>query len=292
MRMTYVFFLVLLAVPLAAQPARVFDTPEEAAQALIAAAEKNDTSELLALLGPNGKALLTSGNPQQDEKERAEFVRLARGKHRLEPDPMNKNKVFVDVGSEDWPFPAPVVRSANGKWAFDASRGAMEVRARRVGANELDAIEICAGYVQAQKQYAMQDHDRDGLLEYASRIQSSSGTHDGLYWDGPKPLVPKAFAQAEVEKATSKAKPYHGYYFRVLKAQGPSSPGGEHNYLVKNGKEIALIGGFGLVAWPAQYGASGIHTFIVSADGVVFEKDLKGAPVDVFDPDASWHRVQ
>jgi hypothetical protein len=160
------------------------------------------------------------------------------------------------------------------------------MHARRIGANELDAIEISHGYVEAQMKYASEDRDKDGMLEYAPRLMSTAGHHDGLYWEGEgEPLVPEGFAHAD-------SKPYHGYYFRILKAQGPDAPGGAHNYGVKE----KLVGGFGLVAWPAQYGVTGVHTFIVNQNGVVYEKDIapvagKTPTITRFDPDHSWQPV-
>ena len=280
-----------------AQTPKAFDSAESAAQALIDATEKDDVAALAALFGPGGKGVLTSGDAEQDRKERAEFARLARDKHRLEPDPLNSAATILDIGSEDWPFPIPIVRSKD-KWYFDASRGAVEMRARRIGANELDTIEICAGYVQAQMEYAAQVRDKHGMLEYAQRIAGAQGQPDTLYWGGSaEPLVPKTFADAAIETgqpAGVKPKPYHGYYFRVLRAQGPNAAGGRHSFVVKD----SMIGGFGLVAWPAHYGVSGIHTFMVNQDGAIYEKDL-GNPVAAtsttvvsYDPDKSWTRVQ
>ena len=279
------------------QTPKTFDSAEAAAQALMQAAEKDDVAALAALFGPAGKAVLTSGDAQQDKSERAEFARLARDKHRLEPDEMNMAAMILSVGSEDWPFPVPIVQS-EGRWSFDAPQGAVEIRARRVGANELDAIEICSGYVAAQMEYAAQDRDNHRMLVYAQHVVSGKGLHDGLYWEGnSESLVPKGFADAVVETGRTAAaglKPYHGYYFRVLKAQGPNAEGGQHNYVVKDW----MIGGFGLVAFPANYGASGIRTFIVNHDGAIYEKDL-GTPVTGastavtrYDPDKSWTRVE
>jgi hypothetical protein len=277
------------------QTPKTFDSAEAAAQALMQAAEKDDVAGLAALFGPSGKAVLTSGDAEQDKTERAEFARLARDKHQLEPDEMNAAAMILSVGSEDWPFPVPIVQS-KGKWSFDAPQGAVEIRARRIGADELDAIEICSGYVAAQTEYAEQDRDNHKILAYAQHIVSAKGLHDGLYWEGnSESLVPKGFADAAVETGRAAAvKPYHGYYFRVLKAQGPNAEGGQHNYVVKDW----MIGGFGLVAFPANYGASGIHTFIVNQDGAIYEKDL-GNPatsastaVTRYDPDKSWTRVE
>ena len=272
-----------------------FDSAEAAAQAAIEAAEHHDSARLSAIFGPGAKDLLTSGNAEQDLAEQSEFASLAHTKHRLEVSGMSANRVILAIGEEDWPFPVPIVRH-DGKWSFDAAEAPTEMRARRIGTDELDAIEICHGYVEAQEQYASEDRDKDGMLEYAPRLMSTQGRHDGLYWEGANgdTLVPVGFAQAAwdgVQKG--RAKPYHGYYFRVLDGQGPNAPGGAHNYLVK-GK---LIGGFGLVAWPAEYGVTGIHTFIVNQDGVVYQKDIEpvpgkpAVPITRFDPDRSWEPV-
>ena len=280
-----------------AQAPKAFDSAEAAAQALIDATERDDVAALSALFGPGGKAVLTSGVAEQDKQERAEFARLARDRHELQPDPLNSAVKILAVGSQDWPFPIPIVRNKD-KWYFDASRGAVEMRARRIGANELDTIEICAGYVDAQMEYAAQVRDKHGMLEYAQRIAGAQGQLDSLYGgESAAPLVPKAFADAAVETgkgAEVKPKPYHGYYFRTLQAQGPNAEGGRHNYVVKD----SMIGGFGLVAWPAHYGVSGVHTFIVNQDGIIYERDL-GNPttslsttVTSYDPDKSWTRVQ
>ncbi len=272
---------------------RTFDSPEAAAQALIDATSNNDAAALSALFGPNGNTILTSGDPQQDKTEREEFAQSAARKHQLEPSSLNSNVRILVVGDQDWPFPVPIVQS-NGKWSFDTAQGVIEMRARKIGANELDAIEICSGYVAAQQAYAAQDRDNDGMLEYAQRIMSSPGKQDGLYWPGSaQSLVPQQFAEADVEGpggTGSPAKPYHGYYFHVLKAQGPNTPEGQHSYMAKD----SMIGGFALEAWPAQYGVTGIHTFIVNQDGVVYEKDLGRPannltpPVTQYDPDDSW----
>jgi hypothetical protein len=264
-----------------------FDSPEAAMQALIDAAGKNDTAQLSALFGPNGKQLLTSGDPQKDKAERQEFSELAARRHELQASTLNAKVRIIMIGSEDWPFPVPIVQ-ANGKWRFETSQGAIEMRARKIGANELDAIEICAGYVEAQQAYASQVRDKHGVLEYAQQIMSSPGEHDGLYWPGGGALVPQGFAEAESRTGASKPKPYHGYYFRVLKSQGPDAPQGQHIYVSKE----SMIGGFALVAWPAVHGVTGVHTFIVNQDGIVYERDLgTAAPVTRYNPDKSWTPV-
>jgi hypothetical protein len=286
------FLMVLL--PTASLAQQRFDSALAAAEALIDAAASHDTSRLSGIFGPAGNAILTSGNPAQDRAEQSEFSKLAGAKHQLEADARNANRMILSIGDEDWPFPVPLVRS-NGKWAFDPSEARVEMQARRIGAHELDAIEICAGYVEAQQKYASEDRDKDGLLEYALHMISAPKTQSGLYWEGSgEPLVPRGFAEAVWDGQKKSAKPYHGYFFRILDGQGPNAPGGAHNYTVKN----KLIGGFGLVAWPAQYEVTGIHTFIVNQDGVIYQKDIAptpgGAPLPItrFDPDSSWRPVE
>lgn len=272
-----------------------FDSADAAAQALIDAADSHDSARLAAIFGPKAKGILTSGNAAQDRAEQTEFARLARAKHQLEISPMHPNRAILAIGDEDWPFPVPI-RRVNGKWSFDASETPVEMRARRIGTHELDAIEICRGYVDAQKKYASEDRDRDGVLKYAPRLMSQPGQHDGLYWAGAgEALIPEGFARAAWDGGRKgETKPYHGYYFRVLDGQGPNAPGGAHNYVAKD----KMIGGFGLVAWPAEYGVTGIHTFIVNQDGVVYEKDIAPVPgkppalITLFDPDKSWEPVE
>lgn len=280
-----------LAAPCFAQ--QRFESADAAAQALIDGAEKHDGAKLAAIFGPQGNAILTSGDPSQDQAEQSEFSQLARAKHQLIPDRRNPNRVILSIGDEDWPFPVPIVR-ANGKWSFDPSETKVEMQARRIGTHELDAIEICTGFVEAQRKYASEDHDKDGMLKYASHMMSAADGRDGLYRDGAsESLVPRGLVDATWDRDKKGTKPYHGYYFRILDGQGSHAPGGTHNYVVK-GK---LMGGFGLVAWPAQYGVTGINTFIVNQDGAIYEKDIAPAPggapvpITVYDPDPSWKPV-
>ena len=280
-----------LSVPAFAQQA--FDSPDAATQAVIDAAEKHDMARLAAIFGPEGHAILTSGKPDQDRAEQAEFAKLAREKHQLMTDPRDAGRVILSIGDEDWPFPVPIVRTKD-KWRFDCSGAQVEMEARRIGTNELDAIEICAGFVDAQRRYASEDHDKNGLLAYASHMMSTGDRHDGLYWTGGnEPLVPRGLVDATWDGQKKATKPYHGYYFRILDGQGPHAPGGAHSYRAKN----KLMGGFGLIAWPAEYGVSGIHTFIVNQDGVIYQKDIApvqgGAAVAItrYDPDPSWSAV-
>jgi hypothetical protein len=251
---------------------KTFESPEAATQALIDAASMNDVAALRLILGSSAKGILTSGDPKQDEAERREFAKIATEKHHLEKSSMNSRVMVLLIGDQEWPFPIPLLHEGE-KWRFDPMGGAMEVRARQVGANELDAIQACAAFVGVQQQYAMKKRSAAGTLEYAETVASSP--------------VPKEFAEAAGPNPT---RPYHGYFFRVLKEQGPNAPGGQHPYVV--GK--TMIGGFALVAWPAQYGVTGVHTFIVSHEGVVYEKD-RGArsstPPTSFDPDTTWTPV-
>jgi hypothetical protein len=281
----------LAALTLSAQ-LKTFDSPEAAAQAVIAAAEKNDVAGLNGIFGANSKAILTSGDPKQDADERAQFARVARSKHAVEKDPMNHHRVFLVIGPEDWPFPVPIVEK-DGKWSFEPAQGQLEVRARRIGANEIDIIDVSAGFVAAERQYAEADRDKDGILEYAEFLMSSPGQSDGLYSESEE-RIPKALAEAEVRAGRAKPVPYHGYYFHVLTSQASSEHGGTHNYMVK---AKHMMGGFAMVAWPSEYGVTGIHTFIVNQAGVVYEKDL-GRPasnltpsVRNFSPDKTWSRV-
>jgi hypothetical protein len=261
---------------------RTFATPEEAIKATIEAAEHNDTAALLQLFGPEGKDIVQSGDAAEDKDRRAEFARAAHEKLELEKDPLMPDRVSFTAGGDEWPFPVPVVRR-DGRWQLDSAGGRLEIMARRIGRNELTAMEVCRGYAEAQFEYASTLHDGDSLLKYAQRAGSTPGKKDGL-----DDLVSPAFAAAY--DGSKKPAAYHGYYFRLLRAQGPDSSGGAFSYVV-NGK---MIGGFALIAWPAEYGVSGILTLIINHDGVVFEKDLgastavQSRQVTRFNPDKTW----
>jgi hypothetical protein len=276
---------------------QTFATPQEAAQATIDATARNDTAALLKLFGPGGKDIVESGDPAQDKSGRAEFAAAARAKLEVHQDPTNPDRATLSVGEQDWPFPVPLVR-AGGRWRFDSLAGRVEILAHRIGENEVNAVEICRGYVEAQNDYASQDRNKDGILQYAQKIVSTPGKRDGLYWEGDtESLVPKAFADAAAANLTAgarKADRYHGYYFKILKAQGPDAPGGAFDYVVKGN----MIGGFALVAFPAEYGVSGIKTFIVNYQGVVYGKDLGASTAAIagkitrFNPDKTWKPVE
>jgi hypothetical protein len=215
---TYIALVFALAPPAFAQ--HRFDSADAAAQALIDSAEKHDSLRLAAIFGPQGNAVLTSGDAARDGAEQAKFSQLARAKHRLIADPRNSNRVILAIGDADWPFPVPIVRS-NGDWSFDTSETQTEMQARRIGADELDAIEICTGYVEAQRKYASEEHDKDAVVQYASHM---TGARDAL-----GPLVPKGLVGATWDGQKNALKPYHGYFFRILDNQGPHALGGAHS---------------------------------------------------------------
>jgi hypothetical protein len=273
--------------------ARSFDTPQQAATVLIDAAEKFDEAALAQIFGPSGEDIVFSGEYSQDRQHAANFVAEAREKESVSVDPKTRNRAFLLVGNEDWPFPVPIVKRGE-KWSFDAAAGRQELLYRRIGANELDAISICHGYVEAQHDYALQTREGYNVNQYAQRIISTPGTQDGLAWQnadgtwgGP---VGDKIARAIEQGYTIGSEPYHGYFFKILKGQGPAAPLGEIDFVV----EGVMIGGFALVAAPAEYGVTGVRTFIVSHDGVVYDKDFGPNTLDEFktmgrfNPDKSW----
>ena len=270
-----------------------FNTPKEAADALVQAAAAFDVAALQEILGPDSADIVSSEDPVQDKNKAAAFAAKAKQKISVGADAKNSNMAVVTVGNDDFPLPIPVVKQ-KGKWVFDMKTGRQEVLNRRVGANELDAIAICRGFVEAQEKYSQEKHDDSTVNQYAQRIISTEGKHDGLAWKnsdgtwgGP---VGQGVARALEQGYSKQGQPFHGYYFKVLKKQGPNAPLGEMDFVV-NG---AMIGGFGLVAAPAQYRVTGVKTFMVGPNGVVFEKDLgpdtlkSFETLDKFDPDKSW----
>src|SRR6516165_2684311 len=276
---------------------QTFDTPEQAADAFIAAADKFDVAGLEKILGPGQEDLVTSGDAVQDRKRASEFAAQAREKKEISIDPKDPHHAILIVGKEDWPAPIPIVKHG-GKWAFDAAAGRDELLRRRIGGNELDAIEICRGYVEAQYDYAFGVRQGYDTSQFAQRIISTPGKHDGLAWRNPDGTlggpIGERIADAIEEGYTTKSQPYHGYYFKVLKGQGPAAPHGAMDFVVKG----VMIGGFALVAAPAEYGRSGIKTFIVSHSGVVYEKDLGPSTLEEFkkmqrfNPDKTWTPVK
>jgi len=276
---------------------KAFNTPKQAADALIHAAENYDVATLLEIFGPDGKDFISSSDPVHDKSIAAAFAAKAQQKHVVTIDPRNNAKAVLSVGSDEWPFPVPIVKKGS-TWYFNAKQGHDEILFRRIGSNELDAIQICRGFVEAQKQYAAEIHDNSGVNQYAQKIISAPGKHDGLYWrntdgtaGGP---ISEAIARAiEEGYSPGKTSGYHGYYFRVLKGQGPAARLGQLDYVV----EGVMIGGFALVAFPAEYRVTGVKTFMVSYDGVVYEKDMGPDTVNIaqkmerYNPDKTWHRT-
>jgi hypothetical protein len=283
--------LLFSALPLTAQKA--FDSPQQAADAIVAAAAAGDNAALMALFGPDGKDLVNSGDAVEDKNRLAKFAELAKQKLHVATDPKKPKTAIIEVGADAWPFPVPVVESG-GKWHFDTKAGKHEILARRIGGNELETINLLRGYVEAQHDYASEARDGAPRPAYAEKWISTPGLHDGLSWKNPDgsaggpmgDVVAKALAAGY----TSKAEPYNGYYVRTLTKQGPSARLGERDYLI-NGR---MIGGFAAIAWPANYGVTGIMTFLVNNDGVVYQKDLgpdtaKIAPaIESYDPDKTW----
>jgi Protein of unknown function (DUF2950) len=275
--------------------ARMFDSPQAAAKTLIEAAGKFDVDQLVAIFGSAGEDLVFSGEYPQDRQRALDFAAQAQEKQSVTVDSKTKSRAFLLIGDEDWPFPVPIVKHGT-KWAFDAQAGYQELLYRRIGSNELDAIAICRGYVEAQYDYAFRQRAGYDVNQYAQRIISSPGKQDGLAWQnadgswgGP---IGEKVAQA-IEQGYSTGEPYHGYFFKVLTSQGPDAPLGAMNYVV----EGAMIGGFALVAAPAEYGETGVNTFIVSNDGIVYQKDFGPATLEQFDrldsfnPDMTWTPV-
>ncbi|HTP84453.1 MAG TPA: DUF2950 domain-containing protein [Alphaproteobacteria bacterium] len=290
---------VALPAPASAAAQKTFATPEQAVAALVAAVRSGHSNDVLAILGPNSKKLVSSGDPVADAQARHKFTDAYDEKNHIERD--GDDRALLEVGQDDWPFPFPIVKHG-ATWQFDAAAGASEIVARRIGANELFTIEVCRAYVDGQREYAQKDRNHDGYVEYAQKFLSSPGKQDGLYWpaaagEEESPLGPLiADARAEGYGAADKKagpQPFHGYYYRILKGQGPAARGGAYAYVL-NGH---MIGGFALVAFPAQYGVSGVMTFIVNHDDVVYQKDLGPRTADLarkmtlFDPDSSWKPV-
>jgi hypothetical protein len=278
--------------PAAAAP-RAFDTPQQAADAAVKAAADNDVPALQALFGPDGKDIVPSGDPVKDKNDLARFAEDAKQKLQITYDDDNPKRAVLVVGDDEWPMPVPLVET-NGKWRFDAKQGKEEILARRIGGNELDAIALLRGYVEAQEDYSEELHDGATMNQYAQKAISTPGKHDGLSWKNDDGSIGGPIGD-EVAKAlaagyTNKAEPYNGYYFRTLTAQGPDAPLGAREYIIKG----MMIGGFAAIAWPVKYGVTGIQTFQVNNDGLVYQKDLgpetdKLAPmIKRYNPDKTW----
>jgi hypothetical protein len=279
-----------------AQPRR-FASPEEGIEALVAAVRSGDNAALVRIFGADGRALVVSGDPVLDRQSRERFLTAYDAANTLVADGETQ---VLHVGEDDWPFPIPMVKRGN-RWQFDVRRGRDEVIARRIGRNELYTIETCLAYVDAQREYYAEDRNGDGILEYAQRFASVPGAHDGLYWrtqpgEPPSPLgelVVRARAEGYRREANKPA-PFHGYLYRILTAQGPAAPGGAYDYVLRG----HMMAGFALVAFPAEYGTSGVMTFIVNHDGIVYQKDLGprtrsiALAMKTFDPDRTWTKAE
>jgi hypothetical protein len=273
-----------------------FNTPKEAADSLVQAAASFDVPTLKEILGPDATDIVSSEDPVADRNKGAAFAAKAKEKINVGTDPKNPSQAIVTVGNDDFPLPIPIVKK-QGKWMFDTKIGREEILNRRIGSNELDAIAICRGFDDAQHEYALEKHDDAKVNQFAQKVISTPGKQDGLAWktadgtwDGP---IGEKVAAAIALGYTNRTEPYHGYFFKVLKGQGPAAPLGQLDYVIKG----VMIGGFALIASPAQYRNTGVKSFIVSQDGVVYEKDFgpqtleffKG--MDRFNPDRSWNPV-
>jgi hypothetical protein len=279
-----------------AQP-KSFASAEEAIKAVVAAARNNDDKEMLAIYGAQAKEILFSGDPVADKQRRERFLAAYDEKNRLAT---TGDTTILIVGKDEWPFPIPLVKKGQA-WVFDVDKGKEEILNRRIGDDELFTIQSCLAIVDAQREYAMKDRDRNGLLEYAQKFASDPGKKNGLYWEVKQgepesplgPIMSQARSQGYQGKGAA-ANPYHGYYYRMLTAQGKDASGGAFSYLVK-GK---MIGGFAVVAYPAEYGNSGVMTFIVNYDGKVFQKNLGSNTAAIakamkeYNPDSSWTAVK
>jgi len=281
----------------AGKAAQTFDTPEQAAEAMVSAAEKFDVDALIRIVGRDGQDVVLTGEFARDRERAQQFAAEARKKMKVAVVPNTGNRAFLLVGEDEWPFALPIVKHGS-RWSFDAAAGRDELFNRRIGDNELDAIAICHGYVEAQYDYAYRKRSGYEPSQYAQRVISSPGKQDGLAWqkadgtwDGP---VGEKVAHAIDQGYNVQTGPYHGYFFKVLKAQGPNAPLGAMDFVVKG----IMIGGFALVAAPAEYGETGFKTFMVNQTGVVYQKDLGPSTLeafqkmDRFDPDKSWTAVE
>ena len=290
--------LILVGQQASAEP-RYFESPEQASaairEALASTVESGDPTPLVELVGEEHRDALLGDDESASADNRAFALERVEEHWGLEPD--GEDRRFLVIGTERWPMPVPIVRGENG-WFWDMAEGIEEMLDRRVGANELNAIAVLQAYVDGQRLYAWRDRDDDGVREYAQRIISSAGTRDGLYWeevDGEplSPFGPLVAEAREYQPEREQGAPYFGYYYKVLTRQGAGVPGGSYDYVI-NGN---MIGGFAMIAFPADYGTSGVMSFMVNQQGVIYQKDLGepsaevGAAIDTFDPDDSWTPV-
>jgi len=299
---TFVIFLSITCLPLFAKniKQKSFASPEEAVNALVDAVKADDKKEMLAILGSGGKELISSGDEVADKAGREKFLKAYDEMNKIEK--ASAGKMILHIGKDNWSLPIPVVEKSN-KWVFDTKAGKEEILNRRIGRNELNVIEVLHAYVDAQCEYASKDRNGDGVAQFAPKIISTEGKHNGLYWQAKEgeemsplgPFVAQAASEGYAEKGKGvNLSPFHGYYYRILKGQGKNAAGGAYDYVVK-GK---MILGYALVAYPAQYGNSGIMSFIVNQAGVIYEKNLGKNTVNIakalkkFDPDKTWQKVK
>ena len=289
--------LLMVADPCAAEAdGQSYNSPAEAARALLKAAEIADWNGVVTILGPSSKELLITTDRAADERVRAEFVRRAKEKMSIAADPEKPGQRMLSLGKDKWPFPIPLVQSG-GKWHFDIDQGKQEILIRRIGRNEIAAIEVCRGYVEAQDQYFDRSFAAGGVRQYAQTFISSPGHRDGLYWpstgahdDSP---IGELVAQAIAEGYAKRGEPFHGYYFKILQGQGSRAPGGAMDYM-DHGR---MSRGFAMIAWPSGYESTGVMTFLVSRNGIVYQKDLGTATgelagsMTLYDPDNTWTPV-
>jgi len=304
-RTSVVFLIFLIAIsitvlPISAQEVKqkVFGSPEEAMKTLAETVKAGDTKGMMAILGPEGEDIIDSGDEVADKNAREQFVKAYQ--ERVDFVKEKEDRVSIIIGNDHWPLPIPIVKKGEG-WVFDTKAGREEVLNRRIGRNELKAIQVCLAYVEAQREYATTDRGRDGIIQYAQKVASDKDRRNGLYWEAaegevPSPLGPLA-AKAAAEgyrRPGDKPMPFHGYYYKILKGQGPNAPGGAYHYVI-NGHMVA---GFALVAWPAEYGVSGLMTFLVNQNGTVYEKHLGPKTEEIvkgmtrYNPDQTWRRAQ
>ena len=285
----------ILVLPMAyAQTSGHYASPEAAVAALVSAVTANEQTQLRAILGRQAGKLTRSGDPVADERSRTAFLKAYGEAHQIVHD--GDRQATLMIGKDQWQLPFPLVKSAKG-WRFDTVKGEQEILARRIGRNELAAIQVCLAIVDAEREYLTQDRDDNGTLEYAAKLVSTAGKRDGLYWPAKEgepasPLGPLLAAAASEGYAGMAQTPYHGYFYRMLMSQGPDAQGGAYAY-VSHGR---MTGGFALIAYPARYGVSGIMSFMVNQDGLVYEKNLGkrtaaiAAKMTTFNPDSSWKR--
>jgi hypothetical protein len=290
----------LLTLPAYSQEGKqkVFGSPEEALKSLAEAVKADDVKGMMAILGPEGEDIIDSGDKVADKNAQQQFLKAYQEKVDFVKE--KEDRASAIIGNDHWPFPIPFVKKSNG-WVFDTKAGREEVLNRRVGRNELNAIQVCQAYVEAQREYASTDRERDGIIQYAQKIMSDPYRRNGLYWEVSEgeiesplgPFIARA-AQEGYKKKGENPVPHSGYYYKILKGQGMSAPGGTYQYVI-NGHMVA---GFALLAWPAEYGVSGVMTFIVNQNGTVYQKDLGpktgelAKTMTLYSPDRTWKRAQ